>query len=260
MTLKLSINTVGEELEASADYCRSQGIGIEVTDFAFARNLDADIAQRVDRHRKAVVGIAPVSSHGPFMDLIATSLDPAVVEIAKQRHTVSLNAANEIGATIYVAHTNFNPLIREASYRNNFTRRSLDFWLPLADWAARHKIVICLENVWEPGPEIQAELISTANHPNLKATFDNGHALLFTAQPASVWIESLGAMLAHCHLHDNSGATDEHKSIGEGKEDWPQLIAAIKIASPEAILVAESDRLERNQVSVQRLRALLNPR
>ena len=253
---KLAINTVGDELEASAEFCRGQGIGLEVDDFAFPLNLDGDMTERIKRHAAATSGISPLSLHGPFLDLIATSPDPAIVEVCRKRHRAALYAAGEIGATLYVAHTNFNPLIRNGDYVKNFTKRMLDFWLPLADDAAKSRIVICFENLWEPGPELQVELISAAAHPNLKASFDNGHALVFSARPAKYWIETLGLNLVHCHLHDNSGEFDEHNPVAEGKENWPELLDAAEKFSPEAIFVLESDYLEKNKLSLQRLKNL----
>ena len=250
----IAINTVGDELEVSAAFCKSEGIGIEITDFAFPSNLDDDPTPRIIRHAKAIAGITPITSHGPFFDLIATSRDKAIVAVARQRHNTALDASRKSGASFYVARTNFNPLIRESSYRNTWAQRMLDFWLPLADEAGKDNMVICLENVWEPTPDIQAGLISTGNHPNLRATFDNGHPLVFSNVRAGEWVKALGPVLAHCHLHDNSGERDEHKPIGEGKENWEELIMALDEYSPQAILVAESDRLQDNKLSIERLR------
>ncbi len=252
----LAINTVGDELEDTAAFCRSQGIGIEVTGFYWPPNLDSDMIGLINRHARAVAGIPPVVSHGPYLDLIAVSRDPAIVEVTRKRHNSALQASREIGATVYVAHTNYSLMINNSSYVKNFTKRMLDFWLPFAEEAAKSGIVICLENLWEPGPEIQAELISQANHPNLKASFDNGHALVYSTKPASYWIETLGENLAHCHLHDNSGTADEHKPVGEGKESWQALLRAAGLFSPQAVLVAESDKLSSNRISLERIRKL----
>ncbi len=250
---RLAINTVGDELELSADFCRSEGIGIEITDFAFPWNIDDDLPARIARHKKAVEGITPLISHGPFFDLVATSLDPSIVDVARKRHETALAATREAGATIYVAHTNYTPLIRESSYRKSWVERMLDFWLPLADTAGRDNIVICFENVWEPEPDIQAKLITTGNHPHLRASFDNGHALLFSDLSACQWVKILGPLLSHCHLHDNNGESDEHKPIGDGKEDWKKLMESLKKHASQAVLVAESDQLDDNKVSIARL-------
>ncbi len=253
---QLAINTIGDELEMSAAYCRSLHIGIEVTDFAFPLILDEDLAARLTRHMKAVNGIIPLISHGPFFDLVATSQDPAIVEVARRRHKASLWAAQEIGASYYIAHTNFTPLIKNPSYRDNWTKRMLNFWLPFADEAGKNNIVICLENIWEPAPDIQAELIAAGNHPHLRASFDNGHALVFSDSSASKWVSTLGSLLAHCHLHDNFGEFDEHRPIGDGKEDWPGLLGALSKHSPRAVLVAESDNLNDNKSSIDKLLSL----
>jgi len=61
--------------------------------------------------------------------------------------------------------------------------------------------------------------------------------------------------LLHCHFHDNSGEADEHKAVGDRKENWPELLNAVRSRSPDAILVAESDRLDRNRISIEKLRS-----
>jgi len=248
---------LGAELESSAAFCRAEELGLEITDFAYPQNLDCDPAPLISRHIKAVTGITPLIFHGPCFDLIVTSLDPEIIEVSRKRHTAALAAAKAIGATYYIAHTNYNPLIRNPSYQNSWRSRSLDFWLPFADEAGKHNIIISLENLWEPDPDIQAELVAAGNHPNLRATFDNGHALVFSNIPASQWVATLGTLLVHSHLHDNSGEFDEHKSIGDGKENWEELLSAIKKYSPQAILVAESDSLASNMLSIGRLKAFV---
>lgn len=254
---RLAISTTSEELGETTEFCSAESIGIEITDFSFARNLDGNMSQLIDRNAKAVAALSPVISHGPFQEMISTSRDPAIVEVCRKRHLSSLDAANRIGAEMYVGHTNYNPLIRHPSYQNNFPRRMLDFWLPLADWAGNHNIVIILENLWEPNPDIQSEIVAKANHPHLKASFDNGHALVFSEVPAKLWIGDLGSELTHCHLHDNWGKIDEHNEIGDGKENWPELLNAIDSSAPEAVLVIECDQFNESRKSIEKLKGFL---
>ncbi|NIP44643.1 MAG: sugar phosphate isomerase/epimerase [candidate division Zixibacteria bacterium] len=253
---QLAINVVGDELEEAADFCRSEDLGLEVTHFAFTDNLDRDLRESIERHKRVVTGIKPLISHAPFLDLITTSRDKEIINICRRRHSEALHASFEIGAQFYIAHTNFNQLIKEGLYRKMFAERTLDFWLPLVDEAAERNVIITLENIWDPYPDIQAEIVTKANHPNLRVSFDNGHALVFSDIPAQKWIETFGSMLVHCHLHDNSGESDEHKPIGDGKENWPDLIAALRQRSPGAIMVAESDSLKNNKISIERLRKM----
>lgn len=250
----LAINTVGTELENAASFCRSENIGMEITHFAFPQNLDSDLTAQIARHKDVTSGIEPLSSHGPFMDLLAHSPDPTIVEAVKRRHVSALNASHAVGASYYVAHTNYNPMIGTKSYRDGFARRICDFWLPFADWAAERSIVICLENLWEPDSTIQNEIITLAAHPNLRASFDNGHALVFSEKPSAEWVKELGGGLAHCHLHDNQGHRDEHSTVGSGMESWGTLLSAINSFAPEALLVVECDSLGKNTESLRRIR------
>ncbi len=255
--MNLAINTVVEELQSSADYCRAEKIGLEITDFAFPWNLDNNPKGLIDKHIAAVEGIKPLVCHGPFFELNVVSFDNEIKRVCRQRHSIALDAAKAIGASTYVTHTNFNPMIRHPYYRDKFVTRFLEFWLPFADEAAKRDIVVAFENNWENGPELQAEIIRKADHPNLKASFDNGHALVFSSVCAGDWIEMLAVDLHHCHLHDNNGKLDLHRAIGTGIEDWKNLISALQYYAPEAILVVESDRLRENQVSLENLRIFL---
>jgi hypothetical protein len=69
--MSLAINTVGDELQSSADYCRTEGIGLEITDFAFPGNLDSNQKYLIDKHIKSVQRIKPLVCHGPFFELNA---------------------------------------------------------------------------------------------------------------------------------------------------------------------------------------------
>ncbi len=256
--MQLAINTFGEELQSSAEFCRKEGIGIEISDFVYPWNLDSDPKNFIAKHIESIEGIKPLTCHGPYFELNVVSFDEAIKKVCRQRHQHALDAARRLGVDTYVTHTNFNPLIRQPSYRAKFADRFLDFWLPFADEASKSNIVIVFENHWESNPEIQTDIIRKASHPNIKASFDNGHALIFSALPATDWIETLGADLHHCHLHDNDGDLDLHHPIGSGKEDWISLIKAIKSHAPGAILVVECDQLKKNRTGIDKLRILLN--
>ena len=255
---RLAINAVGHELEPSAEYCRGEGIGIEITDFAFPDKLDQDLRESIDRHIEAVDGLEPLIAHGPLFDLIATSTDSLIVEVCHKRHTKALDAVSQIGVSRYVVHTNYNPLIAHPVYEEKFISRLLDFWLPYADRAGKYGVTICLENLWEPTPDLQCDIVDRANHPHLKATFDNGHPLVFSDITSAEWVAALGERIAHMHLHDNHGLKDEHLPVGDGSEDWPALLKAICEHSPEAVLSMENGNLNQNRTSIKRVKKFLS--
>lgn len=255
MNNPFAINCLEHELEEASVFARHKGLGLEVTAFAYASGLESGFEERIAWHAAMMDGLAWTSVHGPFLDLYATSSDPAIVAVCKRRHQVALQAAIELEASIYVAHLNSIPLIRNKAYRARFAEAAAAFWLPFADEAGKHGITVVLENLWEPGPEVHKAVVTQANHPHLKASFDNGHALVFSNVPARQWVEVLGCDLGHCHLHDNDGMYDQHKPIGEGVEDWSLLWAALETHAPQARVVLESDELTANQKSLRALRA-----
>ena len=93
----LAINAVAAEVKESAEFCRTEGLGLEVSTFAYPENLEGDTAPLIEWHRDTVSDIAPLVSHGPFLDLVATSRDPAIVAVARKRHEAALSASKQIG-------------------------------------------------------------------------------------------------------------------------------------------------------------------
>jgi sugar phosphate isomerase/epimerase len=164
----------------------------------------------------------------------------------------------KVGASIYVAHLNSLPMITNPRYLDGFVPRLVEFWWPFADRAAAHGITIVLENLWEAGPELHKKVVSEAGHPALKASFDNGHGLVFSQASASEWIAELGPDLAHCHLHDNRGDRDDHLVIGAGIEDWPALLDALGEHAPGALVILENDSLSLNLESLKQLRRMMD--
>ena len=104
----------------------------------------------------------------------------------------------------------------------------------------------------------QSRVVEEAQHPGLKVSFDNGHALIFSEVPASGWIRAFGSDLAHCHLHDNDGEYDSHRPIGEGTENWRDLMSELQQLEEEPVVVLESDQLGRNKVSLTALLRILD--
>lgn len=82
----LAVNALEEELTEVAAFCREQGVGLEVTAFAYPANLDEGYRERVETHAEALGDVAPLLCHGPFLDLYPTSPDPRVVAVARDRH------------------------------------------------------------------------------------------------------------------------------------------------------------------------------
>lgn len=251
------INILVDELEEAAALCRAEECGAEITALAYPSLLDSDsCSATIARHRDALVGVPQLSLHGPFLDLYVTSGDPRIVEVCRARHEQALRAARSLSVQVYVAHVNSMPLIRNRGYIDTFAERAAAFWQPLAELAWEEGVTIALENMWERTPDVQKRVVEEVGHPGLKASFDNGHALVFSDVSAAAWVGTLGSDLVHCHLHDNDGEYDSHLPIGEGIEDWRSLLGAINALESPPMVVLESDKLANNQKSLMAWRRL----
>lgn len=74
--------------------------------------------------------------------------------------------------------------------------------------------------------------------PQACALLDTGHAHVNGWDLAKV-VQALGPRLTACHIHDNSGAGDEHLPVGRGTIDWRAYFAAVKEFAPQAAQVLE---------------------
>ena len=256
--MRLAINVLSGDLELASAMCRAEGIGAEITALAFPETLDSpDFDLRVADHGATLEGVEPLSSNGPFLDLYVTSRDPRILTVCRDRHEKALKASIDLSATIYVAHLGLVPLIRNRGYLADFASRAAEFWVPFAETAWKHGTTIVLENLWEPTPDFQRQVVQEAGHPGLQASFDNGHALMFSDVPAREWVDVLGECLAHCYLHDNDGQYDQHLPVGQGIEDWPILLDALDVIESDPLIVLESDQFDQNVTSLESIRRLL---
>ena len=197
-------------------------------------------------HRQlAEAGVDFVDAHAPFRDfgdLFIPDKRDWQVMIARQK--LNLLFVNEfgvdtctfhIGSKYYEDHTIDEH--REAFFR------SLDELLPLAE---KLNITMCIENLVRPLSTAD-ELISYMkkyDSPHLGVCLDVGHANLkekgklhpesevpHTWEVAGLsvrWeeniVEKLQPYIVNCHIHDNYGASDEHRLVGEGDIDWKRVV------------------------------------
>ena len=84
--------------------------------------------------------------------------------------------------------------------------------------------------------------------------FDIGHWFLFSEVPIDEWLDAMGPYLRHLHLHDNTGKSDAHLPVGEGKIDFPRFFAALaqRSLAPSITLEAHKPRhLRRSSEAVR---------
>lgn len=206
-----------EDLPALRDFAEAHSLGLELQEFAQPEILDGEWQALLHRYRRALAGFAgPVSLHGPFVDLFSGSVDPRIAAVAMERYRQSLEIAVELGAWLVNFHLNYNPLVDEPSYRPRWLERQTAFWADLAFEAQEAGIRIALENMWEPDPFLQVEVIQRANHFYIGACLDIGHAYLYSRVPLQAWIDVLEPVLIYAHLHNTTGVQDRHLPLTQG--------------------------------------------
>jgi hexulose-6-phosphate isomerase len=109
------------------------------------------------------------------------------------------------------------------------SRKAVEELIP---YAAEHKVVIALENVWNNlwvKPEIFAAFVRSFRSLWVKAYLDLGNHVKYA--PTLQWVQALGHDIAKCHVKDFRLNPDGHggkwADIRDGSVHWPKVRAAL---------------------------------
>jgi len=144
-----------------------------------------------------------------------------------------------IGAPHLVIHVGMM-LPDERHDAENAAGRQRDYLRRAGDFAARHDVTLCVENLFDFGPYAAtptiarlAEELALIDHPRVRATFDFSHGLIHATQYGYDFLEeakALAPFAVHLHLHDSFGEPDlpwvyasaEANAFGFGDLHLPQ--------------------------------------
>ncbi len=168
-----------------------------------------------------------VTVHAPFYDLNPGALEPLVQEATRRRFRQSLDAAAGLGARLVVFHPGYDRW-KYGGQDHLWLEQSLIFWPPLLEEAEKLGLLVALENIFEPNPELLGTLLDTLSVPHFGHCFDVGHWRLFGETEMSDWFARLGSRLLHLHLHDNFGRADDHLPVGAGSIDFSVLFSLLR--------------------------------
>ena len=223
------------------------GAGMEIQAFAYPDVLDGDWEALATHYRQQLVALpGERAMHGPFIDMASGSPDPLIRAVVRQRVKHALEISMRLEVKTVVFHANFISTIRSDIYRREWLGYQLDFWTPMAEYAAQIGVTLALENMWEFDPQIIGDLLHTVNMPSLRACLDVGHASLFSDIPLDGWVNVLSPFLVHTHLNNNLGQIDEHRAFDDGVIDYRLVLSTLRalprppafsleITEPEAI-------------------------
>ena len=193
-------------------------------------------------------------AHMPFgqpYDLCCSEKGRRAGMIADQMRAMAYAA--DMGCRTCTIHMGAYESVYFRTPNSELRPRVVDALGELLEEAQKLDIVLAIENSFERSntPAEVLYYMSCFDTPHLGVCYDAGHACLMSDFPGKVrekyapgmdfaWGEvvecypdALGDLLPHivtCHLHDNDGYSDAHKMPGDGRINWPELIAKIRTA------------------------------
>ena len=208
--------------------------GYEITAFSYAPMLEN--AAAFSRVEAECEEIGSLWLHAPFAELIPCAIDPNVRTNAMARFRQTTALAARLGVRRIVVHGGFIPYVYFPEW---YVEQSICFWKEfLAD--APDDLLLAVENVMEPGPEMLVEIARGVDDPRLGLCLDVGHAnTVVSKTPPADWLAPMLPDLRHVHLHDNHGALDEHLPLGAGTIDFAPILAALA-AHPDITITLEN--------------------
>ena len=231
---KLYISTIADD---AAGLALEYGLGLEITEFCTAYNMDVDFEKWDGIVRRKMRGIGRFTFHAPYNELCPAAIDPLVADVARTRYRQAYVLMRGYGINAMVAHAGFLPVLYHESW---FVEKSAVFWKEfLSDKPADFRLY--LENMLEPSPDMLCDIIGAVDDERFKLCLDIGHAAN-SGIDASIekWIGRTLPYLGHVHLNNNHGDYDSHNALGDGNIDVRSAIRRIAGAAPDVTFTLES--------------------
>lgn len=198
--------------------------------FILPERWDWDMVQRIASLAKERGWF--LSLHGPYTNIGA--LLPKRWRAAVDEHLEALEVAQALGARTYTVHPGW---VEEKYCTPDLLRRCRENTRQaLAEMLAHsEEVTICVENQ-NPKEKEKAKAgvapenlhFLVRNLPQVRFTFDLGHAHVFNGNPAE-FASILGPQrIGIAHVHDNTGLEDTHLPPGRGTIDWKAFLFRYK--------------------------------
>lgn len=242
--------TVGAALQAETlprylDWILSAQRDLEIQDAMDVRHFDRGTWRTLAREIRAMLDgyTGRLSIHGPFVDLTIAPYDPKIAAVVVERLLHGVDFAQAVGASQMVLHSPFISFNREPNPPTHLYEQAQDVLADVVARAAQANCTLVIENVFSKRPDYHAEFVRAFDSDFVRASVDTGHARLAQTgggpSPAD-WLNAMGDMLAHVHLHDNAGQVDNHHAAGDGDIDWQAVFAVLAERDPTPRLIIEA--------------------
>lgn len=195
------------------------------------------------------------SLHTPISDVNIASLSERMRESSVLEMIANTEIASALDIRMITVHPGLEsmsvPGMKEKSIEN--AKRSLRI---LDRAAMEYGVTLAIENM--PGfppmlGKTAEELNSLVEGTNLGVCFDVGHAHI--NDQTEEMVTTFKDRIVHVHVHDNSGESDEHLTVGDGTVDFPRVMRSL--TGYPGKYVIESNSLASAVESKKRLSILL---
>ena len=240
----MSLNIYGTTFlnDNELSFCLDTGLGIEIIQYMTWEGMNKfnEVKHLIDEYAKKS---KKTSMHGICYDMVYSASDPMLRDIIKLRFALTFEIALFHGINQVVFHSTGN--LREhrsETAAKYWIERCVEFWDDFYKYIPEN-MQILIENVDDTNPAALSAMIKAIGKPNIRCCFDVGHAYISSALPLDEWVDALGDVIAHIHLHDNNGKEDNHLTLGKGKIPlFKTLNRLIGVVPPDTPFVLECEK------------------
>ena len=212
----------GETFQA----CRE--VGIHAMEISLFKEEYKDIDYNKISVLSKEYGVELWSMHLPFS--VSWNIDVSAIEKEVRQSTVKyfkelIAKASDIGIGKFVVHPSCEPISDEMrTEKIKYSQESLN---DLAEFADTYGSVIAVENLPRTclGRDSKEMLELISVNDKLKVCFDTNHVL---KENVVDFVKNVNDRIVTLHVSDCDFVNERHWLPGEGKIDWPALIAALQ--------------------------------
>jgi sugar phosphate isomerase/epimerase len=232
---------------------RAETTTIEIVDDGFHELTK----QRVSRLRE--IGKSrgiEYSVHAPFSDVNIASPSKFLLRAMLKRMEKSIAYAQALDAYLWVFHPGLKTGI-SMFYPQKDWSQNLETTKTLLKLAEEYQLKIAIENVPEPYPFLIKSVDDFVRfyaeiNEEISIVLDVGHANI-NGQIELFW-KTFKNRIAHMHLSDNDGKSDQHLGIGRGIIQWRKVADMMQEMPYDKTIVVES--VEHVEESLHKLKRL----
>ncbi len=218
--VRLGVGAYKERFLENWDYCVAHFDVLELQDFIMPDNLENPVL--IKEYRGMLEGFSgEVTIHGPYLNLVPTSIDRRVKEVAEFRYLQGVAAATKLGAKKMVIHSFYDRTSGYAGYDDFWLEENMKFWSGFLEKIRGSGVTVLLENCHDQQPETFARLLSGLGSPYFGSCLDLGHCNCLSPFKPVEWVGKVKGY--YFHVTDNDGVNDSHYPPGMGNIDFGEI-------------------------------------